>query len=389
MIALIAATSLVLAGPLKQGVSAEVSETGPTQSEASEASAPESRQSCPSAFQSMGSISSKHNEVIRMHPETEIVVQHKLDIDAHEDRCINAVLIRHKPERGCAYQLMFNAVRGSHKLELTGVELDADSWCPGWDDRRETGEHNSHRSYELSVGFEAPSLTLSRSHVPDRTADRSCTQLTMTTQGGVYLSQGIASRPELFNFDRLQFSGQFDSFGEPSSICPAPPPVVVEVEPEPEGPKINPLKNTSVLVYLGHEPVPNFPVIDGGIGVMQEIGNRFTLRADVSLGPLKHSALNANLMFGSISAEPGLRPYLGLRTGSLRIHPDTDRDKTSAMGLNIGLETNRLARKSPFYAAFEVTPVLYGEELRGYMGEENLYTSVGVMGKLHVGVSLR
>ena len=342
------------------------------------------RDSCPVSSVQSGTINSRYNEIIAIHPETEILVQHKVDIDANEDRCINAVRVLHQPLRGCRYDLLFTAVPGKHLLQLTRVELEADSWCPGWRDLRETGEEFSHRSYTMSPGSVGISLALSRSHVPDRTADRSCTELAMSTQGDVFLSRGFGGRPERFLFNDLRFNGQFDSVGEPSSICPSPPPVERVVEPK--EPVENPFRNSTLLVYLGHESIPNFPIIDGGVAWIQSIGDRFALRGDISFGPLKHSAINANVMLGTVSNRPGLRPYLGLRSGGIK----DGSDSTSARGLNLGLETNRNATSSPLYVSFELTPVWLGEELRAYMSSDpTLYTHGGVLAKLHVGVALR
>ena len=256
-----------------------------------------------------------------------------------------------------------------------------DSWCPGWMDSRETGEVGQSRSYTKVVGGDGLSLRLSKSLVSDFVADRSCTQMSMSTQGEIFLTRGFGGRSERFSFENLQFSGQYDSVGEPSSFCPSPPPVVVRVEPE--APRENALVNTAVLGFLGHELIPNFPAIDGGFSVLQSLGDRVALRGDVSLGPFKHSALYANVMVGRVSGKPGLRPYVGLRAGGL--------DSTiTALGPNFGLETNRAVKSSSFYGSFELTPVFYGEELRAYMSSDSsLYTSMGVMFKLHMGVFLR
>jgi hypothetical protein len=346
------------------------------------ASAPDERKLCPSSSTNSGIIRSRFNEVVPMDPETQIYVQHKVDIDAGEDRCINAVLIEHQPVRGCKYTMLFNAVRGSHNLQLTSLELDADSWCPGWGDPRETGETGNHRSYTKGMGGDGLSLVLSRSHVTDFVADRSCTQLTMSTQGEIFLSRGLGGRAERFSFENLQFTGQYDSVGEPSSFCPSPPPVVV-VREEPKAPQENVFQNTAVLGFVGHEPIPNFPAIDGGLSVLQSFGDRFTLRGDISMGPLKHTALYGNFMFGKVSGTPGLRPYVGLRAGGLE-------GGISTPGFTLGMETNRAVKSARLYGSFEVTPVFYGEPIRAYMSStEDLHTSMGVMFKLHVGMFLR
>jgi hypothetical protein len=352
------------------------------------ASAPDERKLCPSSSTNSGIIRSRFNEVVPMDPETQIYVQHKVDIDAGEDRCINAVLIEHQPVRGCKYTMLFNAVRGSHNLQLTSLELDADSWCPGWGDPRETGETGNHRSYTKGMGGDGLSLVLSRSHVTDFVADRSCTQLTMSTQGEIFLSRGLGGRAERFSFENLQFTGQYDSVGEPSSFCPSPPPVVVREEPK--APQENVFQNTAVLGFVGHEPIPNFPAIDGGLSVLQSFGDRFTLRGDISMGPLKHTALYGNFMFGKVSGKPGLRPYVGLRVGGFDSNVTHNGDSITTPGFTLGMETNRAVKSSRLYGSFEVSPVFYGEDLRAYMSSDpDLYTSMGVMFKLHVGMFLR
>jgi hypothetical protein len=344
----------------------------------------EGRQSCPYSSSNSGIIRSTQNEVIHIDPATNIYVQHKVDIDSLEDRCINAVLIEHQPERGCKYVMRFDAVRGSHKLQLTSLRLDADSWCPSWGDHRETGESGSSRSYTKAMGSDGLSLQLSRSRVPDHVADRSCTELSMATGGEVFLTRGIGGRSERFSFEKLRFSGRYDSVGEPSSFCPSPPPV--QEKTVYKAPKENAFRNTAVLGFVGHEPIPNFPAIDVGFSAMQQLGDRFTMRADISGGPFKHNALYANFMFGQVTGTPGLRPYFGLRMGGL----DVSESSVVAIGPNLGLETNRAVRSSNFYGSFEVTPVFFGEELRAYMSSDSeLYTNAGVMFKLHVGVFLR
>ena len=394
MFILIATLGLSWAGPLnKKNIEAlsgaHSHDDGGKQVEAQApdgpADAPDEREACPASSINSGTIRSRFNEVVTMDPATQVYVQHKVDIDAVEDRCINAVVIDHQPERGCKYTMLFNAVKGNHNLQLTSLELDADSWCPGWKDRRETGETGSHRSYTKGMGGDGLSLMLSRSHVNDFVADRSCTQLTMSTQGEIFLSRGLGGRAERFSFENLQFTGQYDSVGEPSSFCPSPPverPKVV-VRDKPTAPEKNIFENTAVLGFLGHEPIPNFPVIDVGISVLQAVGDRFTLRGDISVGPLKHSALYANFMFGKVSGTPGLRPYAGLRAGGLE-------GGISTPGFTLGMETNRAVKSSRLYGSFEVSPVFYGEDIRAYMSStEDLHTSMGVMFKLHVGMFLR
>jgi len=295
-------------------------------------------------------------------------------------------VIEHQPERGCQYVMRFNAVRGSHKLQLTSLKLDADSWCPGWGDHRETGEAGNSRSYTKAMGSDGLSLQLSRSRVPDHVADRSCTELSLATGGEVFLTRGIGGRSERFSFEKLRFSGRYDSVGEPSSFCPSPPPVREETVYVAKVPQENAFRNTAVLGFVGHEPIPNFPAIDGGFSAMQQLGDRFTMRADISVGPFKHNALYANFMFGRVSGTPGLRPYFGLRMGGL----DVSRSSVVAIGPNLGMETNRSVRSSNFYGSFEVTPVFFGEDLRAYMSSDSdLYTNAGVMMKVHVGVFLR
>ena len=398
MFLLIATLGLSWAGPLNNKNTAALSSARShddggkqTKPQASDepASVPDKREVCPYSSSNTGIIRSRGNEVVPMDPATQIYVQHKVDIDAVEDRCINAVVIDHQPERGCKYTMLFNAVRGSHNLQLTSVKLDADSWCPGWRDRRETGETGSNRSYTKGMGGDGLSLVLSRSHVADFVADRSCTQLTMSTQGEIFLSRGLGGRAERFSFENLQFTGQYDSVGEPSSFCPSSPPRVVPskvvVRDKPKAPEKNIFENTAVLGFVGHEPIPNFPAIDAGISVLQSFGDRFTLRGDTSLGKFKHHALSANLMFGQVSGKPGLRPYVGLRVGGLEHRGDI-----KAPGFTLGVETNRAVKSSPLYGSFEVTPVFYGEDIRAYMSStEDLHTTMGVLFKLHLGIFLR
>jgi hypothetical protein len=65
-------------------------------------------------------------------------------------------------------------------------------------------------------------------------------------------------------------------------------------------------------------------------------------------------------------------------------------DKTSTTGLNMGIETNRGAKASPYYANLEITPVVYQKSLPARMSSDStLDTAAGGMVKVHVGMFFR
>lgn len=382
MLVMLAMVGLVSAGPRKAKGKESLSADSESVSIQPEFVWPEARSSCPVESKNSGLIQSKRNEVIRMDRNTRIYVQHKVDVDSVEDRCINMVRIEHRPERGCKYTMIFEAQKGATELQLSTLDLHADSWCPGWRDWRETGESGKSTPYSRRMNTSGFSLQLSRTHVPDAVADRSCTDLAIRADGKVVLAKSLGGRPEPFLLDRLAFVGEYDSVGKPDSICPEPKKVVVQkVEVHTE----NHLKNTALLVYLAHEPVPNFLATDGGVSVLQQIGPRVTARGDFAFGPLGHNAASLNVMTGPVTDSGSLRLYVGGRLGAFE---DLRGDAFTAVGANLGVETNRNDRSSPWYASLELTPVLYSAPVPNYI-DGSAATESGVMLKLTAGVFLR
>lgn len=385
MIIMLATVGLVSAGPRKaQDTTVPVPLSLPVKVEPV-FEWPEVRQACPVGSNKNGIIQSKFNEFVSMDPKTKIYVQHKVDVDRVEDRCINMVRIEHMPDRGCKYTMIFEAKRGYADLQLSTLDVHADSWCPGWIDWRETGETKSSKPYSRRMGDNDFSLFLSKTHVPDPVSDRSCTDLTIRANGKVVVSKALGGRGEPFLLDNLSFVGQFDSVGEPSSICPDVKEVVVEKVELPKVPQENPLKNTGVLVYIGHEPLPNFAATDAGISAIQHLGERLTVRADAAIGPLKHNAFNVNVSTGSTSNSSGMQVYVGARLGGFE---DLDGDEHSAFGVNLGFQSNRYDESSSMYFSVELTPVLYSESVPKYI-QGSGSTDGGVMMKVHFGTFLR
>ncbi|MGB0638349.1 MAG: hypothetical protein ACPGTU_03380 [Myxococcota bacterium] len=346
---------------------------------------PKARAACPVDSKNTGLIRSKQNEIVSMDPATKVYVQHKVDVDRVEDRCINMVRIEHMPKRGCKYTMIFEARRGYTELQLSTLDVHADSWCPGWRDWRETGETDKSKPYSRRMGDNNFSLFLSKTHVPDPVSDRSCTDLSIRANGRVVVSKALGGRGEPFTLDNLSFIGQFDSVGEPSSICPDVKEIVVEKVELPKTPQENPLKYTGVLAYIGHEPLPNFAATDAGISAIQHLGERLTFRADASIGPLRHNAFNVNFSTGSTSNSSGMQIYIGARLGGFE---DLNGNENTAFGANIGFQSNRYDESSSMYYSVELTPVVYDEPVPNFIqGSDS--TKGGVMMKIHFGTFLR
>jgi hypothetical protein len=345
---------------------------------------PKSRPECPVRSETSGLIQSKNNEIVDMAQKTKIYVQHKVDVDKVEDRCINMVRIEHMPDRGCKYTMIFNAKRGYTDLQLSTFDVHADSWCPGWRDWRETGETNHSKPYSRRLNDGNLSLTLSKTHVPDPVSDRSCTDLSIRAEGTVAVSKALGGRGEPFTLDNLSFRGQYDSVGEPSSICPEPRKIIVQKVEVVAEPQENQLKNTALVVYMAHDPLPNLPAFDIGTSVLQQLGEQVTARADLSIGPLNHNAFNLNFTTGTDSSSK-LRFYFGARLGGLE---DLMGDDYTVFGVNLGIETNRSDVTSPFYASLELTPVLYDDPMPNYISGSG-ETSGGIMLKANLGLFLR
>ncbi|MAY79509.1 MAG: hypothetical protein CL930_01865 [Deltaproteobacteria bacterium] len=385
MIVLLATVGLVSAGPRKvKEVTPSVPLTVPATVKPT-FEWPEARATCPTQSANTGIIRSKQNEIVSMEPKTKIYVQHKVDVDRVEDRCINMVRIEHMPDRGCKYTMIFKAKRGYTDLQLSTLNVHADSWCPGWRDWRETGETKESKPYSRRLNDNNLALMLSKTHVPDPVSDRSCTDLAMNVDGKVALTKTLGGRGEPFRLENLSFVGQYDSVGEPSSICPDVKQIVVERVEAPTVPQDNPLKNTAVLAYIAHEPLPNFAATDGGISAFQHIGENLSLRADASIGPLNHNAFNVNYGFGSSSVTSGMQIYVGARLGGFE---DLRGDDYSAFGVNLGFQSNRYDESSPTYFSVELTPVLYSESVPNYIQGSGT-TDGGIMMKILFGTFLR
>jgi hypothetical protein len=144
-----------------------------------------------------------------------VKVSHKLDIDEYEDRCIAAVdVVARVAGRGCELRMTFRgAPSRTGGLVLTKATLAADSFCPGWPDDFE-GQYKWVPNSSEDVVRLLPTVD----KVPDRTADRSCVDLTLKLAGSMRL---VSSGRELtFDPSKLRVSGTFLSKGDTELRCP-------------------------------------------------------------------------------------------------------------------------------------------------------------------------
>jgi hypothetical protein len=168
-------------------------------------------------------------------------LEHKLDIDAHEDRCITDVKVTsHIDETGCEVLLHYRSTDELPGLNLIGAHFVADSFCPGWDD-------NVESTYVWIPGRSVPTLSLSKKLIDERTARESCVDISAQVSGDL-LTVADGRRVTL-KFDDMLVQGSFPSRGDTQGVCG-----VVEA---PSKAVIGGVKNTASL-QLG------FASLDGG-----------------------------------------------------------------------------------------------------------------------------
>jgi len=170
-----------------------------------------------------------------------LTLEHKLDIDAHEDRCITSVRIEsYIEDTGCALQLHYRTTPYDPRLSLVSASFTADSFCPGWDDDVEG-------VYGWSVGSDAPKLTLSKDYIDQRTARESCVEITAQLNGTLETRTGRKKSP--LTFDYFVVSGTFPSMGDTQGVCPRSPIQSSAATPIPPKPISQNIKNAA-SVYL-------------------------------------------------------------------------------------------------------------------------------------------
>lgn len=167
-------------------------------------------------------------------------LEHKLDIDAHEDRCITDVWIdAHHGDSGCALTLhykanpKFNGRPGSARYVLVSGKVIADSFCPGWDDVVED-------KYVWTPRSSAPNLVLSKDDIDDRTARESCVSISAQLDGTLKARRLMGSGVEL-DVSKFSVGGTFPSVGDTAGVCAGAP-----------KPEVTGLKNTAFAVYRSY-----------------------------------------------------------------------------------------------------------------------------------------
>ena len=168
-----------------------------------------------------------------------VTLEHKLDVDAAEDRCISAVVVNGRlDERGCVIALRFAARPGSSQLHLTEAQIDADSFCPGWIDTVEG-------TYTLDGNQPQAVATLSRRAVDARTASTTCVEnIAISLDADFPVSAaGTSGERHRAQLRGVSIEGPIRSLGMTEALCPAAPPAPVV----PAAPKPRPEPGTSAL----------------------------------------------------------------------------------------------------------------------------------------------
>ena len=138
-------------------------------------------------------------------------LEHKLDIDAHEDRCITDIKVTsHIDETGCEVLLHYRSTPDQPGLHLVAAHLVADSFCPGWDDSVEV-------TYAWLPGRAAPTLSLSKQSIDERTARQSCVDISAQVSGD--LLTVADGRKVTLKFDEMLVQGSFLSTGDTQGVC--------------------------------------------------------------------------------------------------------------------------------------------------------------------------
>ena len=145
-------------------------------------------------------------------------LEHKLDIDAHEDRCITDVWIDAQHEdSGCALTLhykanpRYNGRPGSERYVLVSGSFIADSFCPGWDDAVEG-------RYRWTPKSSAPNLVLTKDQIDERTERESCVSISAQLDGRLRGRKLVGSGVEL-DVSAFSVSGTFPSVGDTRGVC--------------------------------------------------------------------------------------------------------------------------------------------------------------------------
>ncbi len=155
----------------------------------------------------------------------QLSLEHTLDIDAHEDRCITGVTINVKNAKhdGCHLELRYQASPYRHGLFLVGGFFDADSFCPGWDNAVEG-------RYIWTGTSTVPELRLSKLAIDERTARTSCVDISALVSGD--LMTGFHLGKSRLDFEGVLVQGSFQSRGSVTAVCkpkPTSAPVVQRV----------------------------------------------------------------------------------------------------------------------------------------------------------------
>ncbi|MGC4120315.1 MAG: hypothetical protein QM765_38180 [Myxococcales bacterium] len=139
----------------------------------------------------------------------ELIVNHKMDVDVLEDRCV-AYLYLHlalENPKGCELKMYFDPDG------LSSVILQADSRCPGFPDAREGAYY--------SLGF-APSAWFSGlDQVEPRQAEKACTRgVTLTLPSGSFHAGTLGVKSILtMDLGGLSLVGDIESKGDTSVPC--------------------------------------------------------------------------------------------------------------------------------------------------------------------------
>jgi hypothetical protein len=139
-----------------------------------------------------------------------VEMRHKVDIDAFEDRCVNAVTIRLEEDPGCVLELELGADGRSDSLAIRKATFVADSYCASWPDHLE-GTYRFLGKGRMEI---SPIL------VQDSTAIQSCTEHNIA---GHLVLRGLKRERRRLDVSIIA-RGVFPSTGDTSNalVCPGP-----------------------------------------------------------------------------------------------------------------------------------------------------------------------
>jgi hypothetical protein len=182
----------------------------------------------------------------------EVHLEHKLDVDEAEDRCITAVEVRGQLDpRGCRVALRYAASPAHERLQLQAARIEADSFCPGWADALEG-------VYTLTSGPRAEAR-LSTAAVSERAASLTCVDPMELELDGTFTVQrdGDPRSAREVELRAARVTGALPSVGETEARCPRPPP---PDEPRPE-------REPAAAAYT---PAPSL-MLAGGLQLRDEL----------------------------------------------------------------------------------------------------------------------